>query len=154
MKYTRLIVALIVPQLAGVLGTLFTASSITTWYATLTKPSFNPPGWLFGPAWTLLYLLMGVSVFLIWQNPSSRARNKALRLFWIQIAFNAIWSPLFFGLKSPLLGLIDIVILLALLFYTTTLFYKIKKIAAYLLFPYIAWVAFATILNLSILLLN
>ena len=142
-------------ELVGLAGTPFTLSSIPTWYQTLQKPSFSPPNWIFGPVWTILYFLMGVAAYLVWiKGLQKKAVKKALSFFIAQLAFNFLWSILFFGLHSPILALIDILILWALILITTIKFYKISKTASYLLIPYLLWVTFATILNLSIALLN
>lgn len=148
----KLVVSLAVPLLAGGLGALFTNDAIQNWYPLLTKPSFSPPNWLFGPVWTLLYILMGVACYRIWTQ--GKIPTAKMTLYWIQLAFNAIWSPLFFGLHSPLLGMIDIVIMLILIVSTLISFYRTDKVAGYLLMPYLAWVSFATVLNGAILWLN
>jgi translocator protein len=141
--------------LAGGLGTIFTISSIPTWYATLIKPPFSPPNFLFGPVWTLLYILMGVSLALVWQKGlKTRKIREALYLFGVQLALNAIWSPVFFGAKNVFLALIIIILMWLFILKTIIAFGKINKVASYLLYPYIAWVSFATILNFSIWILN
>lgn len=152
---TKLLISVIGCELVGILGTPFTAAAIPTWYATLNKPFFAPPNWLFGPAWTLLYFLMGVSFYLIWkQNSKSKETKTAKKFFLAQLFLNFIWSPIFFGLRSPLLGLIVIIILWALIIATIYKFYPLSKWAAYLLVPYLLWVTFATTLNGAILFLN
>ncbi len=133
---------------AGILGSIFTISSIPTWYATLNKPFFSPPNWIFGPVWTILYILMGVSLYLVW------IKNKVPAVFWIQLILNALWSILFFGLKNPSLALVDIAALWVAIFLTIKSFYKINKPAGNLLIPYLLWVTFASILNLAIVVLN
>ena len=146
-------ISLAVCQLAGVIGSVFTFSSVTTWYPTLTKPNFSPPGWIFAPVWITLYFLMGVSLYLIWIN-KAKDNGKSLILFAIQLILNVLWSFMFFGLKSPLYGLIDILILLVAIILTILFTYKISVLAAILLVPYLVWVSFATILNYNIFLLN
>lgn len=142
-------------ELVGLVGTPITIAAIPVWYITLNKPFFAPPNWLFGPAWTILYFLMGVAIFIIWQRGlKSKKAKTALSYFLIQLFFNFIWTILFFGLRSPLLGLIDIIVLLFTIILTIKAFSKISKAAAYLLMPYLYWVCFATILNLAIVLLN
>ena len=155
MNYKRLIISLALPLLAGFLGSFFTAPAVTTWYAELIKPSFNPPSWIFGPMWTTLYILIGISVYLVWQqvNKNKKART-ALWLFWIHLFFNAIWSIIFFGLQSPAWAFLDILILLALIVVLIVLFARINKSAALLLIPYLLWVSFASVLNYSIWILN
>lgn len=151
----KFLVSVIGCELVGILGTPFTTAAIPTWYATLNKPFFAPPNWLFGPAWTLLYFLMGVAFYLIWkQNAKSKKVQVAKKLFLAQLFFNFIWSPIFFGLRSPLLGLITIIILWTLIVATIFKFHPLSKWAAYLLIPYLLWVTFATTLNGAILFLN
>ncbi len=140
---------------AGGIGSAFTASAIPEWYATLAKPSFSPPNWVFAPVWMLLYILMGFSAALVWQkglqNPLVRT---ALVAFLIQLVLNMIWPVLFFGLRSPLYGLVDILFLWAMILVTIAQFSKVSIPAALLLIPYILWVTFASGLNLGIFLLN
>ena len=151
----KLIVSVIGCELVGILGTPFTASAIPSWYATLNKPVFAPPNWLFGPAWTLLYFLMGIAFYLIWkQGWGTKKAQTARRYFFIQLALNFMWSPIFFGLRSPLPGLVIIFALLVMIALTIKKFYPLSKLAAYLLFPYLLWVSFATLLNTGIVLLN
>jgi translocator protein len=148
--YKKLIYSIIICQMAGVVGALFTSSSVSTWYAALTKPALTPPGWVFGPVWTVLYLLMGVALFLIWKKGIKSAISKiAVKVFAIQLALNVLWSILFFGMQKPGLAFIDIVILWLGIVASIYLFYKISKPAAYLLIPYLLWVSFATYLNYS-----
>lgn len=154
-KLSKFLISTIGCELVGIAATPFTLSSIPTWYQTLTKPSFSPPSWIFGPVWTILYFLMGVAAYLVWiKGLEKRGVKKALSFFIAQLVFNFLWSILFFGLHSPVLALIDILILWILILITIIKFYKISKVASYLLIPYLFWVSFATILNLSIVLLN
>lgn len=154
-NYFRLIISIIICQLAGVIGSFFTASSVSTWYQALNKASFNPPGWLFGPVWIFLYLLMGISLYLVWNKGiKSRQAKAAVTVFGIQLALNALWSIIFFGLKSPLFAFIEMIILWIAIMSTIVYFYKISKTAAYLLVPYILWVSFALVLNFFIYYLN
>jgi translocator protein len=155
-NFAKLIVSIAIPFLVGVFGSLFTtADSLGNWYAGLNKPPFNPPDWVFGPVWTTLYIMMGVAAFLVWRKG---LENKPVRIvlvcYIVQLALNAIWTPLFFGLHSPLLGLIDIVLLLNAIIVTIFAFFQISRPAALLLIPYLAWVSFATVLNASLYLLN
>lgn len=151
-----LVFCLIIPQLAGGLGTLFTTPSIGTWYAALNKPSFNPPNWIFGPVWTSLFLLMGFALYLVWKNTDAnlKDRNTAVILFFIQLVLNVLWSYFFFGLRNPFFGLIEIAIFWAAIFLTIIKFYKVSKPASYLMLPYLAWVSFASVLNFYIWRLN
>lgn len=137
----------------GLIGSVFTFSSIPVWYQALQKPSFSPPNYLFGPVWTFLYAMMGTSFYLIWIS-KSKLRQNAINLFLVQLGLNALWSFLFFGLRNPALALAEIIILWIFIFLTIRSFWKISKISSYLLWPYLAWVSFATILNLSIWMLN
>ena len=147
--------AIIICELAGVVGALFTVPAIGTWYATLTKPALNPPPFVFGPVWTTLYALMGIAAFLVWRHGwGERKVRTALSFFGVQLLLNADWSIVFFGLHSPLGGLIIIVALWLAIIATMVLFYKISPPAMYLLVPYILWVSFATYLNAGIWLLN
>lgn len=151
----KLLTSIIGCELVGFIGTPFTISAIPTWYATLNKPFFAPPNWLFGPAWTLLYFLMGISFYLIWKQDFKTLKTKiARKFFFIQLFLNLIWSPLFFGLRSPLLGLIDIVALWIFIVITIYKMHPVSKWASYLLIPYLLWVTFATTLNGAILILN
>ncbi len=149
----KLIISIIVCELAGVAGSFFTVSAIPTWYSALHKPALNPPAWLFGPVWVTLYLLMGVSFWLIWKSNSS-IKKKAIYLFIAQLVTNAIWSPVFFGLKSPGVALVIIVLLWVAIVLNILVFRKISRTAAWLLVPYLLWVSFATYLNFSIWMLN
>ncbi len=148
-KLIRLILLVALCESAGVIGSIFTFSSINTWYVDLNKPFFNPPSWIFGPVWTTLYFLMGVSLYLVWGK-----KKTDLKWFWIQLVLNSIWSIVFFGLKNPALAFIIIVFLWISIFLTIKDFKKVNKTASYLLFPYLAWVGFASLLNLSIVILN
>jgi len=151
----KLIISIIICQLAGVFGSIFTTPAIPTWYAILQKPSFTPPNWVFAPVWTTLFLLMGISVFLVWRKGIENPRvNLALRFFIIQLVLNSIWSVLFFGLKSPILGFVEIILLWTFILLTILYFFKISRMAGILLLPYILWVSFAAVLNFSIWRLN
>ena len=138
----------------GVLVGVFTAEAIPVFYMNLNKPVFSPPNWVFGPVWTLLYLLMGIAVYLVWIQKSTQKTKIALTFFIAQLIFNFLWSVLFFAMQSPLFALVDIIILWLLIVGTIIKFYPLSKIAAYLLVPYLVWVSFATILNASIVVLN
>lgn len=154
--FLRLAGCIVMCQAAGAIGSVFTVTSLDSWYANLVKPSFNPPGWVFGPVWTLLYTLMGIAAWLVWKRGSLSGPpvRGALTLFLLQLALNALWSVLFFGLKSPLLALVDIAALLAAIVATIAVFRPISPAAAWLMTPYLAWVAFAAILNAAIWRLN
>lgn len=151
----KLIIAIVVCQFAGVIGSIFTVSAIPTWYATLAKPALNPPSWVFGPVWTALYALMGIAAFLVWNKGWGRKDvRRALTVFGIQLVLNALWSIIFFGLHSPGWAFADIIALWLAIVWTMVLFYRISKPAMWLLVPYILWVSFATYLNYSIYVLN
>ncbi len=148
---------IILCEFVGSLGAIFTAPNIPTWYALLNKPFFSPPNWVFFPVWTLLFLMMGVALYLVLQNKDKKliqAGWVAKVSFVVQFAFNILWSYLFFGLKNPFLGFIGILFLWASIVFTIVAFYKVDKRAAYLLVPYILWVSFATLLNYFVMILN
>ncbi len=154
-NFFKLVIAIVVSELAGVIGSFFTISAIPTWYAGLIKPALNPPSWVFGPAWTTLYALMGIAAFLVWKIGWERRDVKmALGVFSVQLFLNAIWSIIFFGLQSPGWALVDITLLWLAIVWTIVVFYKISRPAAWLLVPYILWVSFASYLNYSIWVLN
>ncbi len=154
-KILKLVVSILICQGAGFIGSLFTSPAISTWYAQLEKPSFNPPNWIFAPVWTILFLLMGVSLYLVWSKGLQEKKTKtALLIFACQLILNIFWSILFFGLKSPLYAFFEIIVLWLLILFTIISFYRVSKTSAYLLLPYILWVSFAAVLNLSILTLN
>lgn len=151
----KLVVSIIICQLAGFIGSIFTTPAIPGWYAALVKPSFNPPNWVFAPVWTSLYLLMGISAFLVWRKGLDNHRvNSGLRIFILQLVLNTLWSFLFFGLKSPFLGLAGILLLWVSILLTILSFFRVSKISGILLLPYILWVSFAAILNFSLWRLN
>ena len=137
----------------GILSGFTTSDSITNWYQFISKPSWNPSSWVFGPVWTILYILMGIAVALIWHSKHKNKR-KALLFFMTQFIFNLSWSFIFFNLHLIGWALIEIMIMLVLIFMTSFSFYKINKTSAYLLIPYIIWVSFATVLNATIWYLN
>ena len=137
-------------EAAGLVGTVFTLQAIPEWYALLNKPAFSPPNWVFGPVWTLLYFMMGTAAWLVWQ----RQGTAALKVFWLQLALNALWTPLFFGLQNPLAGLVCIALMWLAIVWTIVGFWRVSRPAALLLLPYLAWVSFATALNYAIWTLN
>jgi len=149
-----LLVAVLISELAGVIGSVFTFPSVSGWYQTLQKPALNPPGWIFGPVWTGLFLLMGIAVFLVWRRTRTKGRRVALFAFGIQLALNVCWSIIFFGLHQPGWSLVEIVVLWIAILCTTVLFYRQSKPAAILFLPYLLWVTFATYLNFEIWSLN
>jgi len=153
-KWLKLLTSIILCEGVGFLGTFFTIPSITTWYASLNKPSFNPPNWIFGPVWTTLYLLMGVALFLVLEKKLKKQKNSLLILFSVQLFLNFLWSVIFFGLHMPLLAFIDIVLLWISIALLIIDFWKFSKPASLILIPYLLWGSFALILNLSVVLLN
>ena len=154
MNWVKLLVAIVVCQLAGIIGSIFTISSIPVWYAFLNKPFFNPPNWLFGPAWIVLYTLMGISLYLVWQKGLNEKTKVPLAFFGVQLVLNTLWSIIFFGFQAPMLAFFEIILLWFAIVFTSYKFYPVSKKAAYLLIPYIVWVSFATLLNYSIWVLN
>lgn len=153
-KMIKLIVSLVLPLGLGSIAGIFAAPSVPEWYATLNRPSFNPPVWIFGPVWTTLYFLMGISLFLIWKQDTSKERNLAILVFMFQLLFNFSWSFIFFYFNMIGFALIEIILLWISIVIMLVLFYKIKPIAAYINIPYLLWVTFATVLNGSYFLLN
>jgi tryptophan-rich sensory protein len=154
-KVVAYAVAIVSCELVGALGALATTPAIPTWYATLAKPAWTPPGWLFGPVWTALYAMMGIAAARVWiHHRHTRAGRRSLALFAVHLVLNAAWSFLFFGLRSPGLGLADIVVLLAAIAALVAWWWRLDRVAALLLTPYLAWVSFATALNAAIWRLN
>lgn len=151
----QLAVCLVLPLAIGGLSGIATAGAVTgDWFINLQKPSFNPPNYLFGPVWSLLYLLMGVSLFLIWNTEKSEARSNALLVFFIQLFLNFWWSIFFFSFQRPDIALAEIALLWVSIAYMIFSFKKLKPIAAYLQIPYLLWVSFASILNGALWWLN
>jgi translocator protein len=151
----KLILAIGICELAGVVGSLFTSSSIAEWYAYLVKPELAPPNWVFAPVWTTLFALMGIAAFLVWKKGLQRQEVRlALGIFAAQLILNTFWSIIFFGLRSPAGALVEIVILWLAILATIMAFARISRPAAWLLVPYLLWVTFATYLNYTIWLLN
>lgn len=150
----KLIAAVALTVVLGAVGGLVTAPEIPVWYAGLYKPSFNPPSWLFAPVWTTLYVLMGISLFLIWKQPVSKERNKAILFFISQFILNMAWSFIFFGMHETGWALVEMMILWLAILLTIFSFGKFSRIAAWLLVPYIVWVSFAMLLNGAIWRLN
>ena len=150
----KLIASVVISQAAGAIGSLFTVQNIPTWYAGLNKPSFNPPNYLFGPVWISLYFIMGIAFFLVWKKSETRSIKVPAVLFIAQLVLNALWSILFFGMKNPALGFMEIILLWIFIVLCIIKFYPISKIAAWLLLPYLLWVSFASVLNFKIWMLN
>jgi len=154
-KFIKLILFVLVCEGIGILGSVFTISEITTWYASLNKPFFSPPNWIFGPVWTTLYALMGVSIFLIFETKfKKKERNSFVLLFSLQLFLNFLWSVIFFGFHLPMFAFLEIIFLWGCILLLIVKFWKYSKPASYLLIPYLLWVSFASLLNASIVILN
>jgi len=140
--------------LAGGIGSIFTISQIENWYSALDKPIFTPPNWVFGPVWNILYLLMGIALYLVITSKKSKERSLGFKLFYFQLILNTLWSIIFFGLENTELALVVILVLWGAIFMTIKQFQIINRTAGNLLLPYIVWVTIATLLNLGIVILN
>jgi len=149
----KFIIAIVAPFAAGAIGNLATIPNIPTWYETLNKPWFNPPNEVFGPVWSVLYLLMGLSLYIVWSSKKRTSRNGYIA-FSVQLVLNSLWSIVFFGLHQPWWALLVILALIFAIIMTMREFWKSSKLSTWLLVPYIAWVSFATCLNFSIAFLN
>jgi len=151
----KLIIAITIPLLIGFSSSFFTISEIDSWYQTIQKPSWNPPNWIFGPVWTTLYILMGIAFFVVWKSQERKEiKRTAIFLFLLQLVLNFFWSIIFFDQHQIALAFAEILVLWIMIVLTIFAFAKISKPAAWLLIPYISWVSFATILNLTIWQLN
>lgn len=151
----KIIIAIVVCLAIGGLSGFATTDAIEGWYATVNKPSFNPPNWIFGPVWTLLYIMMGVAAGLVWKAGWERKEVRiALGIFVVQLLLNGLWSLIFFAWHSPMWALVEILVLLVFIILTIVRFKPINSTAAYLLLPYLAWVSFATVLTAAIWYLN
>lgn len=151
----KLFISLILPQLAALSGWLFTETGKGSWYQSIQKPAWNPPGWLFGPVWTTLYILMGIAFYLVWKSPEGTPGKARAMMFWLaQLALNFFWTFIFFGQQEIGWALVEIVCLWLAILITILLFDKFTRVGAWLLVPYISWVSFATLLNWAIWNLN
>ena len=151
----KLVISVAAPLAVGGLSGFATARAVADWYPTLTKPSFNPPAWVFGPAWTVLYITMGVAAFLVWRKGlDADGVRIALTVFAVQLALNGLWSMLFFGMQAPGWALVEIIVLWIAIGITSVLFWRVAPAAGALLLPYWGWVSFATLLNASLWWLN
>ncbi|MCX6721111.1 MAG: tryptophan-rich sensory protein [Candidatus Staskawiczbacteria bacterium] len=177
-NFFKLLISIIICELAGAAGAIFTTPQIGTWYMFLTKPAFNPPSWIFGPVWTALFVLMGISLYLVWtknfvvKNELKIKKRKAwnklsqkfftgewqkaniILIFTTQLGLNALWSIIFFGMHFPAAAFFELLMLWFAILYTIINFYRVSKTASYLLIPYILWVSFAGVLNFFIWILN
>lgn len=151
----KLVTSIILCQGAGLIGSFFTRPAIPVWYASLKKPIFTPPDWVFAPVWITLYFLMGVAGFLVWQKGLKHTQVRiGLFFFSAQLVLNALWSYLFFGLRAPLAGFAEILVLCLAVLLTLQSFFRVSYIAGFLLIPYFLWVTLAVVLNLFIWLYN
>lgn len=150
----KLAISILLPLSVGAVAGMFTSQAVPTWYASLNRPSFSPPNWVFGPVWTTLYVLLGISFFLIWKENPSKQRNLAIIIFTVQMLLNFAWSFIFFYFNFIGAALLEIILLWISIIAMIYLFYKIKPLAAYLNIPYLLWVSFATILNAGYYFLN
>jgi tryptophan-rich sensory protein len=153
MSLPRLTASIALCQGVGIIAGLLTSQSVRTWYMALEKPWFTPPGWVFAPAWLTLYLLMGIALYLVWQKKGVEKRTAVIA-FLVQLTLNGFWSLIFFGLHSPFWAFVEISLLWFAIFFTILLFMRISPTASYLLFPYLLWVSFASVLTFSIWRLN
>lgn len=154
-EIVRLAVAIVVPQAVGITAALATAPGVRDWYQTLALPSWRPPDQVFGPAWTMLYLLMGIASYLVWREGWNEPLVRwALAAYAVQLALNFAWSFLFFGARSPLAGLIDIALMWVAIAVTMALFFQVRSAAGWLMAPYLAWVTYAAALNFAIWRMN
>ncbi|PWB53302.1 MAG: TspO protein [Candidatus Methanoperedenaceae archaeon] len=151
----KIIASITICLFAGFLGSVFTTPAIPTWYATLIKPSFAPPNWVFFPVWTTLFVMMGISLYLVWRNGlEDKQVKKALVIFAVQLILNVLWSAVFFGFRSPSGALVEIFVLWISIVFTIRIFMKVSRTAGLLLLPYLIWVSFAAFLNFMIWRLN
>jgi tryptophan-rich sensory protein len=155
MKTIKLLASILLCLAVGAAGSVFTRQAIPTWYATLARPSFAPPNWLFAPVWTLLYILMGWVLYRLWQEaPPGSARTAGLRLFFLQLVLNGIWTPIFFGLRALWPAFVCILALLAVLVWMMRHLWRFDRLSSWLLSPYLLWVSFATVLTFAYARLN
>lgn len=155
-KIAHLLICMLIPVIVGGIAGFITRNEIGTggWFSSLIKPSFNPPNALFGPVWTILYLLMGISLYMIWSDSATPQRKEALLIFSLQLFFNFCWSILFFNLHLIFASVINILVLWGCIIWMILAFKKIKPVAGYLQLPYLLWVTFASVLDISIWKLN
>ena len=153
-KFPALVGFLTASFAAAAIGGAATATSVTTWYRTLHKPAWNPPDWIFGPVWTLLYILMAVAAWRVWRREEASQAGRTLGLFVGQLGLNAIWSVLFFGLRRPGAAFEDVIMVWVSLVFLLVHFWRVDRVAAALWAPYVAWVSFATVLNGTVWWLN
>lgn len=153
-KSLKLVIAILLPMLVGGFSGFLTANSINGWYATLNQPSFNPPNWVFGPVWTTLYLIMGISLYRIWSLPATEERNYAIKIFALQMTLNFFWSLIFFKWHLIGLALAEIILMWFMIAKMIQYFRKLDAVAGYMNIPYLLWVSFASVLNGAYFILN
>lgn len=152
---SKLVISIAIPVAIGATAGFFTVTGVGSWYQTINKPSWNPPGWVFGPVWTMLYIMMGVSLYLVWKSGNNNhLKRTAIGLFAVQLILNFFWSFIFFDQQQPGWAFVEIIAMWVFILLTIFAFAKVNKTAAWLLVPYISWVSFATILNYTIWKLN
>lgn len=154
MQYKKLIISILIPLIVGLLGSIFTSSSVDSWYISLNKPSFNPPSYLFAPVWTVLFVLIGISFYFVWSKDFGSNKILTLGIYSLDLILNLLWSVLFFGLKNPFLAFIEIIILWFTILINIIVFSKVTKISGIMLIPYLLWVSFASVLNYAVFILN
>jgi tryptophan-rich sensory protein len=155
MEIIKLVVSIVICQAVGVASAIFSSAGVNGWYGKIIKPAFTPPAWVFGPVWTVMYLLMGISLFLILRRDMGGQKEQiAVAVFGVQLILNFLWTVIFFGMRQPLAAFIEILLLWAAILTTMIFFYKFSKTAAFLLLPYLLWVSFAAVLNAAIVKLN
>ncbi len=152
----KLFISILIPLLVGGIAGYFTSSGVEGWYATANKPWFNPPNWIFAPVWTVLYVMMGIALYLVWRTEtiSSSVKQTAIFLFVLQLTLNFFWSLIFFKLQQPGWAFAEIIVMWLAILFTILWFGKISSTAAWILVPYICWVSFASVLNYAIWKLN
>lgn len=154
-NWIKLIISLALPQIIGLTAAYFTQTGEGSWYRSVEKPGWNPPGWVFGPVWTILYILMGIAFYLVWKSNTPAKTKSIAMIFWIiQLVFNFFWTIIFFGQHQIGWALVEIIALWLLILFTIFAFARINKVAAWLMVPYISWVSFATLLTGTIWMLN
>lgn len=154
-NWVKLLISLALPQIAGISGVLFTETGEGSWYRQINRPSWNPPGWVFGPVWTMLYIMMGIAFYLVWKSSASEKLKRPAMTFWIiQLALNFFWTVIFFGAHQPGWATLEIIVLWIFILLTILAFFRINKTAAWLMVPYLLWVSFASVLTATIWQMN
>jgi|TARA_B100001093_G_scaffold501336_1_gene552851 tryptophan-rich sensory protein len=150
-KTLSLVIILLITFTASAIGAYVTASFKEPWYSEIVLPSFNPPSWVFGPVWTTLYIMMSFAIWNIWKK---NFENRILKIYFVHLFFNAIWSIIFFGFHLPILALLDLIIILFFILYLMKIYISLNKFSFYLMLPYVLWTSYALVLNFSIVVLN